>query len=90
MAMDPVSTSEVIAGSGKAQAPRLVPLLAARRFLPIFLAQSLGALNVALLIGALAAGFVSSPDARLALAFGAFLAPVFALRGHRRAGCRQI
>ena len=75
MAMDPVSTSEVIAGSGKAQAPRLVPLLAARRFLPIFLAQSLGALNVALLIGALAAGFVSSPDARLALAFGAFLAP---------------
>ena len=80
MAMDPVSTSEAIAGSDKPQTTTPFSLLGTSRLLPLFLAQSLGALNVALLIGALAAGFVSSPDARLALAFGALPSSVFRVR----------
>ena len=76
MAMDPVSTSEAIAGSGKGQAPRLFSLLGTRRFLPLFLTQSLGVFNAALLVGSLAAQLGPSPDARIALAFGVFVVPL--------------
>ena len=76
MAMDPVSTPEAIAGSGKDQAPKLFSLLGTRRFLPLLLAQSLGAFNAAFLVGLLAAQLGPSPDARAALAFGVFIVPL--------------
>lgn len=76
MAMDPVSTSEAIAGSGKPQTTRPFYLLGSSRFLPFFLAQSLGAFNVALIAGSLAVGLAPSSVARITLAFGVFLAPL--------------
>ena len=75
MAMDPVSTSEAIAGSDKPQTTTPFSLLGTSRLLPLFLAQSLGAFNVAFIASSLAVGLSSSSVARIALAFCVFLAP---------------
>lgn len=79
--MDPVSIPEASSGNRQASAP--LSLLWARRFLPLFLAQSFGALNAGLLAGFLvgvpvAQSFAASmlaPTVELAAVLGALVLP---------------
>lgn len=83
MAMDPVSIVEANPDSGKPRAPGLFALLGTRRFLPLFLTQSLGAFNASLFVGALIELIVMhpapwipfAPSTLIALAFGVFVLP---------------